>query len=214
MQFKKGAAVTTADGENVGGIDRVVIDPQSNEITHLVVRKGFLFSEDKVVPISLVAQAKEDGVSLRKTEEALQDLPPFEEAYYVSDDAQKPVQAAYVQPLYWYPPLGAAAGNYLGTYPTPPAEYVAVERNIPEGAVALREGAKVIARDGGHVGDIARVFTDANTPRVTHFLLVRGLLNREHKLIPTTWVKKVEEDQVQLSVGSQLIDELKNYEHR
>jgi len=39
MQFKENAEVVTSSGDKVGRIDRVVIDPKSNELTHLVVKK-------------------------------------------------------------------------------------------------------------------------------------------------------------------------------
>lgn len=52
MQFKQGTHVYTIDGKDVGAIDRVVLDPKTDEVTHVVVRRGWLFSEDKVVPIS------------------------------------------------------------------------------------------------------------------------------------------------------------------
>jgi len=41
MQFNENAEVFTSTGEKVGRIDRVVIDPKSDELTHLVVKKGF-----------------------------------------------------------------------------------------------------------------------------------------------------------------------------
>lgn len=58
MQFKEGTDVFTIDGDKVGSIDRVVIDPRNNEVTHLVVRKGFFFPTDKVVPMDLVRTAE------------------------------------------------------------------------------------------------------------------------------------------------------------
>jgi uncharacterized protein YrrD len=43
----------------------VVLDPQTKKAIHIVVRKGFLFTEDKVVPISFISDATEDRVTLR-----------------------------------------------------------------------------------------------------------------------------------------------------
>ena len=65
MQFKQGASVYTSDGKDIGHIDRVVLNPRTKEVTHLVIRKGFLFSEDKLVPISLVAMGTGEGLTLR-----------------------------------------------------------------------------------------------------------------------------------------------------
>ena len=111
MQFKEGAQVFTSDGEEAGKVDRVVLDPITNEITHLVVRKGFLFTEDKVVPIDLVQSATEERVELKGVED-LDALPQFEETYYVRAEETEPGRArapgayspGYVRPYYWYPP--------------------------------------------------------------------------------------------------------------
>ncbi|MFN8447928.1 MAG: PRC-barrel domain-containing protein [Anaerolineae bacterium] len=40
MQFKQGTHVYTSDNQDVGTIDRVVLDPQNDEVVGLVVRKG------------------------------------------------------------------------------------------------------------------------------------------------------------------------------
>ena len=40
MQFKQNSTVKSASGETVGRVSHFVIDPRTNEITHLVVEKG------------------------------------------------------------------------------------------------------------------------------------------------------------------------------
>ena len=54
MEFKEGAVVFSSDDKKVGHIRRVVIDPKTEEVTHLVIEKGFLFVEDRVIPIEEV----------------------------------------------------------------------------------------------------------------------------------------------------------------
>ena len=65
MQFKENAEVLTSTGDKIGRIDRVVIDPKSNEVTHLVVKKGILFTKDKVVPLEQVEAANGDEIILK-----------------------------------------------------------------------------------------------------------------------------------------------------
>src|SRR6185295_6628330 len=95
MQFKQGANVSTYDGKYVGNVDRVVLNPKTKEVTHIVVRKGFLFSEDKIVPLSVIASATDQGVMLRQDAGNLDDLPPFEETHYVGLDEEETRTAAY-----------------------------------------------------------------------------------------------------------------------
>lgn len=218
MQFKQGTGVFTADDRKVGTIDRVVMDPRTKELSHVVVRKGVLFTEDKVVPLVLIARADKDRIVLRGDIGDLDALPQFEETDYiplVESTAGPESRSTYdVAALYWYPPVGVAAWNYPG-YPGPGPIYVTrTERHIPEGTVALKEGSKVISNDDHHVGNVERVFTDSRTDRVTHFVISQGLILTERKLIPVAWVSTVMEDEVHLSVDRQLLDRLPRYEER
>src|SRR5258708_33590453 len=83
MQFKDGCKVLTAEGQDVGRIDRVVLDPRSKAVTHLVVRKGVLCTEDKLVSVDRVAGATPERVVLAVRAEALAQLPLFEATHYV-----------------------------------------------------------------------------------------------------------------------------------
>jgi sporulation protein YlmC with PRC-barrel domain len=222
MQFKQGANVFTSDGQKVGEIDRVVIDPKTDEITHVVVEKGFLLTVDKVVPVSLIGPATEERVTLRENAGDLEALPDFEERHYVLLDEEKVRNVSsrgYSRSLHWYPPVGTMwwhNGGYLGYpgffgYPVPPF-VVETERHIPKGTVALKEGAKVLSSDGEHVGDVEAVLTDPEEDRATHLVISQGLLLKERKLVPSSWISTVMADEVRLAVGSHLIEGLREYE--
>ena len=62
------------------------------------------------------------------------------------------------------------------------------EKNIPEGMVALAEGAKVLTEDGEQVGNIETLITDPKDERVTHLVISSGLLMKERKIIPSHWL--------------------------
>lgn len=203
----------TAQGESVGHIDRVVLDPQTKEVTHLVVEKGFLFKEDKVVPISLVGPATEDQVTLRADAVDLEELPDFEESHYVPAGNQDtpPEPVGWVPPLYMYPPVGAApaATPYVDVGGT---RYVTTrELNIPEGTVALEDGAKVIGCNGEHIGNIETILTEPYENRATHLVIAEGLILKEKRLVPTSWVSHVFEDSVHLAVDADCVEGLPDY---
>lgn len=208
MQLQQGGKVFTSDGQNVGHIDRVVIDPRTKQVTHVVIRKGFLFTEDKVVPIDWLAAITEDRITLRDDAGDLQALPNFEEKHLVTVGREElghaPSSVGYVPSLYGYP---------LIDLPDQPRQsYITqTERNIPEGMVALKEGAKVMSADDKHVGNVECILTDPQADRATYLLISKGLLLRERKLVPTGWVNIVGEDEVYLAVGSRFLDQLREY---
>jgi uncharacterized protein YrrD len=195
MEFKKDTDVFTAHDEQVGQIDRVVIDPRTKEITHVVVRKGWLFTEDKVVPIEMIGGATQERVTLSQDVSDLQNLPDFEETHYLPlNEAGVPRTSTtpkhYVPRTYWYP------------------QVVETEQHIPEGTIALKEGAKVITAEGDQVGNIEELVIDSTTGRVTHLVISQGLLFKERKLVPSDWINTVEEDEVHLVVRSGTLNSL------
>lgn len=215
MQFKENAHVFTAGGQDVGKIKRVVVDPESKELTHLVVQKGFLFADDKVIPLDEIETATEEKVVLKEGREDPDKFPDFEESHYVAADERRKSahpDAEDSDPLAWYYPLpgGAWWSTRMGTYPgyqSPP--YVRKTKlNIPEGTVPLEEGSKVFSVEGEHVGNVERVYADESEQRVTHLLVSKGLISKSYKLIPSMWVASVSEDAVRLSVGEGFIESL------
>jgi len=215
MFFAENAEVRTPEGQKVGRLDRVVVDPDSKKMTHLVVRKGFLFTKDKVVPLDEIESTSEERIVLKAQRDDPDDFPDFEEIHFVpvrDDGTSSYEDRRPASKLAWYYPVPSAAWWRLemGSYPgfqRPP--YVRrTDRNIPEGTIPLEEGAGVISKDGEHVGDVERVFTDQDEQRVTHLLISKGLISKSWKLIPSMWINTVSERQVRLSIDSLFVEHL------
>lgn len=218
MELKEGTSVFTTGGEEVGQINRVILDPATNEVTHVVVQKGWLFTEDKVVPIDMVGSATEDKVLLQENAGEFDKLPAFEETHYIGLGEEEyrpgtnlPVSGRYAPAYYWYPPSG-----YIGYPGYGPGFYggrpMVTTRNIPEDTIPIREGTDVMSADDEHVGEVERIFMDADSNQATHFVISQGLLFKDRKLVPTYWVTSVDEDKVHLSVNSRLLERLPSYE--
>ncbi|MCC6617225.1 MAG: PRC-barrel domain-containing protein [Anaerolineae bacterium] len=213
MQFKQGTPVKTASGDTVGNIRRFVIDPNTNEITHLVVEKGFLFTEDRVVPVKDIASSAKDEVVLQGNAGQPDEFPIYEDDYYIrpydGEVLTDPVPMPNF-PVYYYPPIGSP-GWYAPI--TPEEQYVRkTVTNTPAGTVAVGEGAPVYARDDEHVGDVARVFTAPNSDSVTHFAISQGLLFKHEKLVPMNWVTRLNDDEIRLAVTSETLEHLPDFD--
>lgn len=214
MQFKQGVSVYTIDEKEAGHIDRVVIEPKSKRVTHIVIRKGVLLTEDKVVPLNLIATGNAERINLRLKSKEVDQLPDFIETHYVvlNEDELGPEfkrEANFAPAIYWYPAYPEAP---LMPYREPP--YLPeVKMNIPSGTVAVREGAKVVTRDEKHIGNVEQVFSDARTNRVTHFVIAKGIVLREKKMVPVGWIDTLNENEVRLAVRARLVEELPSLEH-
>jgi hypothetical protein len=93
----------------------------------------------------------------------------------------------------------------------PPDEVSQTETSIPEGRIAISEGAQEVSADGKHIGNVEQVITNSHTNTLTHFVIGKGFLLKDHKLVPAFWVEKVKEDKIYLSVEAPLFDQLPDY---
>jgi uncharacterized protein YrrD len=210
VEFVKGADVFNAAGERVGTVSRVVIDAKTSDVTDLVVDRGSLFPDEKVIPIELLDTATEDRISLRETNQSVDDLPNYETTHYVRVD-QKGAPYNNLETSYWYPPINFQTPA-PGRMPAVPVELdTRTEPGIPEGRIAISEGAPVISADDQHIGNVEQVIMNSEGNAVTHFVIGKGLLLKEHKLVPSFWASSMDEEKIRLSVDSSLFDRLPDY---
>ena len=238
MKLTKDARIITVDGQDIGNLNRFVMDPKSKQVSHIVFETGLLSKEEHVVPMQFVDHVDDHGIHLRALPvDDIHELPVFEEESYVVSDEGVLLDKGYISDdtvshYYYYPPAPFGADGILRpddtlmgnpstrsggvTGPRIPVSgdqgFVhQVDQNIPDGTVALKEGAKVISSDSKHLGDIEKVFVDTESARATHLLITKGLLFKERKLVPVDWVDLVGEDEVYLSVNSSVTMKLPDY---
>jgi uncharacterized protein YrrD len=61
----EGSDVVDRDGEKVGALARLVFDPAGHRLTSFVVRKGFIFTEDRELPASAITHLDDGVIYLR-----------------------------------------------------------------------------------------------------------------------------------------------------
>jgi len=206
FQLQKKADVVTINGQPIGFIERVVLNPVTKVITDIVVSSGVLFNkEDKVIPIDLVAETTQDLIVLREEAGELKGFPPFEEKRVVAEkiNMDQPNIDMPRSVNYGFPEVGPAPVQAPGD------QFVTqLEQNIPQGTVAMKEGAKVITSEGKHVGNVECVYAEPSVGQITHLLVSYGVFNKEAKLVPIKWVMSMGEDEVYLRVPKDSIEEL------
>ena len=197
MIFKDGTSVYTMDGKKAGSLNRVVIDPATREVTHIVIQKGFLFKEDKVIAVEKVASTTDEKVDLNCSIDEVKLMSPLEVSQYVPINEDAGGQN--------FDPL---AGGGMGDPASNRKVVMQTKRTIPDDLVAMKEGARVISTDNEQVGNVEHVYTDAGTGKVTHFIITVGVMSKARKTIPIDWVKLITDDDVFLSVGTHKLEDL------
>lgn len=203
LQLHEGTRVESADGEHVGDIDRLVVDPSGQRVSHVVIRKGVFFRVDRVIPIDVIEQADESVARLRPNVDA-EDLPAFEEEHYVPLDPATTSELGYPEgpSLAWAYPMSPGAGYPM--YPTYPySARVEVEQNVPVDSAVIERGSHVLTLDGEDVGTIREVAIDERG-NLSHVTVDPGWF-KDETVIPAHWIRQVDEDSIMIGLGAQTL---------
>ena len=175
MRVDLDAKVRARDGDEIGSVDRAIVDPRTNEVTHIVVRTGAIFGRDIVVPREDVERANQDGdtIQLDLSKDELERFPDFSPEEYGAPPSTWVAPAGYGFPASGYAwPI--AMDPMMGTVPMPiPEEYVDEDTEEPD-QVTLTKGALVLDRHDDDIGVIDDLRFDAETGQLQGFVLRVG----------------------------------------
>lgn len=86
VEVQRGQHVLATDGP-IGHVRGLLVDPSDDQVTHVLLDEGHLWSEKEVaIPISAVTGI-DDGVRLSLTKEEVRGLPPVQIAHYPPAEA-------------------------------------------------------------------------------------------------------------------------------
>ena len=200
-----GASVVAADGSDLGRVERLVVDPRTNDVTHLVLAKGFFSADERIVPIEMVAQAV-DGVVRLSDEVALDELRPFEETHFLPLAPPPQTQMSpSPSPFVWmYPTRGTVDVPTYTNHVGPQRATTITTRNIPDDAVVLEPGVDVVTLDAEKIGTVAAVSLDDEGDLVS-IEVDRGWF-KEDRTLPAHVISEIEPDAVRLALSAAVLE--------
>ena len=206
-QFAIGAKASCSDG-SCGEVRRLVIDPATDTVTHLVVQPGHRREGARLVPVDLV-EATAGEVRLRCTRAEFDQLEHAEERDLVEgvgDDAG-PLGDGLVYSASGEGYARVGTGPLVDVGPQPVHRKVIVEDVVPTGETQLRPGDSVHAVDG-HIGRVQGFLVDPGDHRVSHVLLQEGhLWGHKEVAIPLSAVIRVD-DGIRLNITKEQVENL------
>ena len=186
-KFAFGATVSCSDGL-CGELSRMIIDPTTRSVTHLVIEPKHRGEHGRLVPLDLVDTTTGD-IRLRCILAEFGQLEPAEETELLG---------------------GAGATGVGGTSAPmgiPHASRTDVQDVIPRGEREVGRGDHVHALDG-EIGQVEGCLVDPVDHRVTHVLLQEGhFWGRKEVAIPMSAVTGLE-DGIQLNLTKKQIEDL------
>jgi sporulation protein YlmC with PRC-barrel domain len=182
-EFAMGATASCVDGPG-GKVSRMIIDPATETVTHLVIEPEHRLGVGRLVPLDLVDTAAGD-IKLRCTVEEFGTLEPAQETELIDDVT---------------PGLNAPMGMIS------PVQTI-LQDVVPLGEADVDRGDPVYALDG-EIGRVQGLLVDPDDHRVTHVLLQEGhLWGRKKVSIPVSAVTGVENG-IQLSLTKKQVEDL------
>jgi hypothetical protein len=208
-QFTIGARASCTDGP-CGEVRRLIIDPATDTVTHLVIQPGHRPEAARLVPVHLV-ETTDGEIRLRCTLAEFDELDHAEERQladeagdYVSDVGLFSNGLAYNVSGEASAPVG---GGFMGIGHIPGRPRTFVEDVIPVGEDQVGPGDRVHAVDG-EIGRVQGFLVNPGDDQVTHVLLQEGhLWGRKEVAVPISAVTGVDAG-IRLNLTKEQVGEL------
>ncbi|MCA9917816.1 MAG: PRC-barrel domain-containing protein [Anaerolineales bacterium] len=186
----------------IGQSTRIIVNPVSQAVTHLVVRDDETPHEEYLVAVRQIEDSDTDMIRLDCTGEQVSGMETFQEVEFMPTTV----------PLYEMP--ASMGGAYAWPYVTarPEARFVeVVHRHIPPYERDIRRGAHVHAKDG-RVGQVDELVVDKSTYHLTHLVLREGhLWGQKDVLIPVDAIEDISENDISLKLDKKAIAALPTF---
>jgi hypothetical protein len=218
-QFAIGTTVSCSDGV-CGEVRRMIVDPATDTVTHLVVEPKHRRGAGRLVPIHLAGTTGGD-IRLRCTTAEFGRLDHAEERDFADEADEYVASGGLVGDGMAY---GVGGEVYVGGFrgamgvtegmraPRPAHRKTIIQDVVPLGEVQLRPGDRVHAVDG-EIGRVQGFFVSPGDDRMTHVLLQEGhLWGHKEVAIPVSAVTGVDEG-IRLNITKQQVEDLPPVHH-
>jgi sporulation protein YlmC with PRC-barrel domain len=204
LSFDIGADVVCEDGR-CGKLARVVIDPVTEQVTDLIVARGLLQRETRVVPVSTVKSAVPGQVELSIPGSALKAYRAFKEVAYRAPSADWHAGRYRSEDVRY----SMLAYEGLGRRSVMPSRQHHLQEGISLDQRTIGQGTQV--RDAeGNAGEVDHVLVDCLRSDITHIVVRHGLLG-DAVIVPVAMISRVEDKVIHLAANRAAVEALPRY---
>jgi uncharacterized protein YrrD len=211
MRVDLGAEVRSKDGQIVGKIKHLIMEPETANVRAVVIEKGFVLPDDVEVTLERLHYGVDERIELDCTKEEYDRLPRFDRNRYTDRPPANLVLAGFPPVgVLWNSP-GYPAGYATGTYPTLVAGEAAENdpavtgdqgmAGAPHSAPAVIEkGSAVYSSDDHQLGEVHEVTFDVSTGRPLVLVVRSGLIVHHNTQVPADHIQEVNDGEVRLNL--------------
>ncbi len=206
MEIPLDAKVECTDGA-CGRSAYVLINPVTDQVTHLVVKETPSPQTEYLVPVAEVTETGADVIRLRCSKATLEQMHPFVQTQYIEKQVpemhfEMSSGNPYGMGLYYYMPYVTREVTLRV-----PVEY----QQIPPGELAVQRGTRVEATDG-FVGHVDEFVVNPDNGHITHLVMREGhLWGQKDVMIPVSALGETRPDTVFLKLDKHQIGSLPTF---
>ncbi len=195
--FNIGANVHCHDGQ-CGKLTKVVVNPNTFEVTNLVVEEGFLLKHARAFPVSLVEKAAGDDIYFALHSDQLSKYPEYVETEYERPESGWEGKASYQPGDVLFP--SATAPYDMGVRMVKEK----VRQGIAEELAVVEKGTKVY-NDEDVIGKLDHVISDQESNTISHLVIRQGVLFPDQLEIPISLIKSVSEEGIFVTATNEVL---------
>ena len=203
FDFNIGTQVHCQDG-NCGRLAKVVVNPDTQQVTDLIVEAGFLLKRARVFPITIVETTTADGIYFSIKSEDLGNYPEYREVEY-----ERPASGAEGATF-------TASGAMLqGGMVLPEQSVSLVREKVREGLSS--EDLRLVAQgtplknQEGVFGKVDHVIVDADSTEITGLIVRHGFVFPELLNLPVSLIEHVGENYIFVAATNEELKQLPRY---
>lgn len=186
----------------IGQSTRIIINPISQAVTHVVVRDEGTPHTEYLVAVKHIEESDTDMIRLDCSSKQLAGMETFQDVEFLPTNVPH------------YAILASPGSAYAWPYVTVQSEARFVEvvhRHIPPYERNIRRGVHVHAKDG-RVGQVDELVVDKSTYHLTHLVLREGhLWGQKDVMIPVDAIDDISENDIYLKLDKHRIAELPTF---
>jgi uncharacterized protein YrrD len=211
MDIAIGADVLGADGK-LGTVHRVIVDARSNAVTDIVVKHGFVWGNERVVPLGHVRATDAAGVHLDLDQAGFKALNGFAPEHFHAPDPSYVGPPGFDNRSFLLLEMGAGlSGGGAGTaYTAPPMGFPGGEETSPDQMQrpVIEPGTDVLDAAGEKIGEVEEYVVDGDSGTPERLVLRKGFIFHHDTTVPVAWIGELSDKGVSLTVDRAQIDAL------
>jgi len=197
-----GAQIFCTDGK-CGTLAKLAVNPETWQVTHLIVEEGFLLKRSRVFPFSSVERTTSAEIYLTIHSAELVNYPVYREE---TVERPAPEQADSGTATFWREgvPYGVGPAGRLLVISEK------IRHGVPEDLAVVDHGTPVEGLDGG-LGKLDHFLVGAAAGEITQIIVRQGLLLTTKRAVPLFRAESISEDAIFVQATSEELEGLPEY---